>query len=121
MVPFVHLSGAYTAIIARGISRVPMDTSRFHEAITRLAAWSLSFACTALGQDWSQPAHLALLAITVYFANNFCNAVFGRTVSFPITVRPDDAENYELARVYSGGYSLVLWSMLVIGARVYGG
>ena len=111
---------AYTAIIALGVSRLPMDTSRFHEAITRLAAWSLSFAGTALGQDWWQPENLALLAITVYFANNFCNALFGRAVSFPITVRPDDVENYELARVHSGGYSLVLWSMLVVGARMYG-
>lgn len=107
--------------VERSLPVKRMGLRRLHEHVTRLAAWGLSFACTVLGTDWWAPDRLALLGITIYFANNFCNALFGRTVSFPITVRPDDEHNYGLARVHSGGYSLVLWLMLVTGARMYGG
>lgn len=95
-----------------------MNLRELHEWSTRAGAWALSFALTTLDarDPWS-PDSLALLAVTVYFANNLCNALFGRTVSFPITVRPEEKHDYELARVFSGGYSIVLWLMLVIGAH----
>lgn len=97
-----------------------MSLRALHELTTRLAAAGLSLALVLpLQGSWNAP-QLLLAAVTLFFAHNTCNALFGRTVLFPIRVSPKDVDNYELARVFSIGYSLVLWLMLVLGARWYG-
>jgi hypothetical protein len=97
-----------------------MSLRRLHELTTRLAAAGLTLALALpLQGPWSA-AQLLLAGVTLFFAHNTCNALFGRAVLFPIRVNPDDRENYGLARVFSAGYSIVLWLMLVLGARWYG-
>lgn len=91
-----------------------------HEGVTRLAAGGLTFASVMPMQGPWSASQALLFGITLFFAHNLCNALFGRTVLFPIRVRPDDEHNYELARVFSIGYSVALWVMLVLGARMYG-
>ena len=103
------------------VRAMPMSLGDLHELIVRVVAWSLSFALTVIDVPAWTPSAVALLGITVFFANNFCNAMFGRTVLFPISVHPEDEENYELARVFSAAYSIVLWFMLVIAARWHAG
>lgn len=100
---------------------VSVSIRELHEGTTRTAAWALSITLTCIDNGPLSPALLALAGITVYFANNICNALFFRTVTFPIRVSPKDRENYELARVFSAGYSIVLWLMLVIVARWHAG
>lgn len=97
-----------------------MNPWNMQEWVTRLAAAGLSLAFVMPARGAWSAAQVLLAGITLFFAHNICNALFRRTVLFPIRVRPADEDNYELARVFSIGYSLVLWLMLVVGARWYG-
>jgi len=95
---------------------MPSPFRSVHESITRLASGLLTIAIVLPDRDSGSPHTLLLAGVMLYFAHNTCNALFGRAVSFPIIVRPEDADNYELARIYSAGYCIALWMMLAIAA-----